>query len=342
MAALCVVAYHTPDLWSWSLPHGGLAVDLFFAISGFIIAQAYEGKLRAGLGAGEFMALRLVRLYPLYALGSVVGAGVTGLFVALGAYGWTFDLLMASAIPAVVLLPALMRTPTPAAYPLNAPAWSLGLEIAINAAYALTWRWWTTRALLVALAVSAAGLVGATLHFGELTTGATRDTLAGGVPRVCFAFVAGLLIFRLRLAIGVRAPPVLIFAAVPLLLAAPAEWGLAYQLLCALVLLPGLVLLAVQVEPAAGAGACRFLGRVSYGVYALHAPLYPLFAWKAVGLAPAAAQPMMGVAFVVGLVGLCAVIDRIYDEPVRKVLSRRLAGPPRRSSPEGGGRVRAG
>lgn len=336
MAALCVVAYHTPELWSWSLPHGGLAVDLFFAISGFIIAHAYDGRLRAGLGAGEFMALRLVRLYPLYGLGSLIGAGVTGLFVALGAYGWTWELLAWSAIPAMVMLPALTRTPTPAAYPLNAPAWSLSLEVAVNLAYALTWRWWSTRALLAALAAAAAALVVTTLSFGELTTGATRDTLLGGIPRVCFAFTAGLLIFRFRSAVRVRIPPVMIFAATPLLLAAPADWGVGYQLACALVILPTLVLLAVQVEPAAGARACRFLGRVSYGVYALHAPLYPLFAWKVVGAAPPAAQPAMGLIFVAGLIGLCAGLDRVYDQPVRKLLWTRLSQAPRRRSAEPG------
>jgi hypothetical protein len=43
-----------------------LAVDFFFALSGFVLAHAYGHRLATGMSPGRFMAIRLIRLYPLY------------------------------------------------------------------------------------------------------------------------------------------------------------------------------------------------------------------------------------------------------------------------------------
>lgn len=80
IAALLVVAHHIglasgyPEI----APLGFLVVAPFFVLSGFVIAQAYElrfanGPVGKGIGAGRFMAIRLVRLYPLIFLGLLRG-----------------------------------------------------------------------------------------------------------------------------------------------------------------------------------------------------------------------------------------------------------------------------
>lgn len=48
------------------IAHSDLFVDLFFVISGFVIAANYQGRLGAGVGVGRFMWLRFGRLYPLH------------------------------------------------------------------------------------------------------------------------------------------------------------------------------------------------------------------------------------------------------------------------------------
>src|SRR6185437_6209521 len=71
VAALAVVLYHyASDLIA---PHGYLAVDLFFAMSGFVIASAYEAKLKDGLDVRGFLGIRAKRLAPLWMLGAIVG-----------------------------------------------------------------------------------------------------------------------------------------------------------------------------------------------------------------------------------------------------------------------------
>jgi peptidoglycan/LPS O-acetylase OafA/YrhL len=42
--------YHSPGLF----PRAYLAVDFFFMLSGFVLTLAFEPKLRAGMGAGDF------------------------------------------------------------------------------------------------------------------------------------------------------------------------------------------------------------------------------------------------------------------------------------------------
>ena len=51
-----------------------LAVDFFFVLSGFVLARAYETKLRTSLSWRRFLEMRVIRLYPLFALGIIFGA----------------------------------------------------------------------------------------------------------------------------------------------------------------------------------------------------------------------------------------------------------------------------
>ena len=51
------------------LSHGYLAVDLFFALSGFVLAMNYSGKLSREFTLQaylSFLARRFARIYPLY------------------------------------------------------------------------------------------------------------------------------------------------------------------------------------------------------------------------------------------------------------------------------------
>ena len=76
VAALYVVFYHFtfegclgPHAVRRLLGHGYLAVDLFFILSGFVMALTHARDFGAGLNAGayrEFIGRRIARIYPLY------------------------------------------------------------------------------------------------------------------------------------------------------------------------------------------------------------------------------------------------------------------------------------
>src|SRR5205085_12699808 len=85
IAALAIVLRHCDGFFGADvLPGSYLAVDLFFVLSGFVIAFAYEDRLASGLSAWRFAWVRVVRLYPLYVLGIALGG-----LVAIGDGGWT-------------------------------------------------------------------------------------------------------------------------------------------------------------------------------------------------------------------------------------------------------------
>lgn len=69
IAAISVVIFHfmefvVPDYNKSFIAHAYLAVDFFFCLSGFVIAYAYDNKLK-NLGNTLFFKLRLIRLHPL-------------------------------------------------------------------------------------------------------------------------------------------------------------------------------------------------------------------------------------------------------------------------------------
>ena len=75
IAALAVLAFHCGCYLDapWMFGHGALAVDIFFVMSGVVVARAYGARLNAGWSPTAFASARMRRLYPLYLLGTLVG-----------------------------------------------------------------------------------------------------------------------------------------------------------------------------------------------------------------------------------------------------------------------------
>jgi peptidoglycan/LPS O-acetylase OafA/YrhL len=66
-----------------------------------------------------------------------------------------------------------------------------------------------------------------------------------------------------------------------------------------------------------------FLGLVSYAVYVLHAPLGALTGTALAAIGRPAQGPLVAAGFMLAAVLVSAVVDRLYDTPVRRWLSRR-------------------
>jgi peptidoglycan/LPS O-acetylase OafA/YrhL len=69
---------------------------------------------------------------------------------------------------------------------------------------------------------------------------------------------------------------------------------------------------------------CGEIGRSSYAVYVLHVPLFFVLRDSAAhfGYDLSHTAPWGGLVYTVALVGLCLLLDRCYDEPVRRALTR--------------------
>src|ERR1700692_1948753 len=75
LAAILVLVRHTGNFWHFGFYRSYLAVDLFFILSGFVIAYAYDEKLREGaISFTQFLKIRLIRLYPVFLMSLVMCA----------------------------------------------------------------------------------------------------------------------------------------------------------------------------------------------------------------------------------------------------------------------------
>ncbi len=328
VAALFVAMRHTAFFHSLGIPGGYLAVDLFFVLSGFVIAHAYEARLERGLSTARFLMLRYLRLWPVYALGAALGLGAA-LLPGVGPRLSPAEAAHTAPL-ALLMLPGPMIRPM--LYPANSVAWSLGLELLANGLFGLFWRplrkaW----ALGLIMAVWAAGLIAAVAWFGKLDIGFQWRDAIGGLPRVLFSFTAGLAVHRLWRAgrFSLRLPAWLWVAPLPILLWAPQDM-IVYPLICAVVVFPALVLAAAS-APQPGPRATRLfaaLGAASYPLYALHKPAGEI-AGVILHAAPAAvrhAPLLVGVPYLAVLVLACIALERWLDRPARGALARAANG----------------
>jgi len=325
VAALAVVLYHVPGPLHAFAGGGYLAVDLFFLMSGFVIASAYEARLGDGWRVSEFLIVRLKRLWPLYALGVVLGVAC---FLGIrwlrpdAAFAFPPMPVAAAALLSLIFVPQIAPYGGPA-FPFNSASWSLSVEIVGNVVYALIARSLGMRMLMLLCAIGLAGLAVLWLRAGDLDVGVSPGSIAGGYVRFLFSFPLGILMYRLHAAgrLPKLSPP----AWLPLALAAFAFVGWhGADLFIAAVLFPAILMMSLSnpVSPRVGS-VFAWAGAVSYPLYILHPPLIELMRFLPRGLGD-------GV-FVLGIIALAALAQRWFDRPLQNVLHRLVQGVARAS-----------
>lgn len=315
-----------------SFPESFLAVDLFFLLSGFVIAYAYDGRLARPSFVGQFLGIRLIRLYPLYLLGIAVGACYRRGSVLGHTEGWTAGRLGAAVLAGVLLWPSTPLT-SASSSDLDGPTWTLLPEIIANMIYALCFRWMTRWVLTLVVAAGALGLVACRFWYGTIDAGWELSQWPVMASRLAFSFFGGVLLFRL-LGDRRRTRPWVAWLCVLGVGAAlsstlPEGTRAVGELACVLAGFPLVVWVACQNEPGRfGAHLFRLLGLVSYAVYVLHQPASTLFAKlieHGAHMPPErVATPALAL-FISGLVVAAWLVDKYYDTPVRRWLGMRWA-----------------
>ncbi len=366
VAALLVVAYHLFETYAASpdthiINHGYLAVDFFFALSGYVIGYAYDDRWNR-MSVGGFFKRRLVRLHPLIVLGTIIGL-------------CTFYLGGSPAFPQVdetsvgllllVAVLGMLMIPCPRFLdirgwqdfaPLNGAAWSLVWEYFANILYALFIRHFRTWMLALFVALSACLSLALAFNidlFGLLavrTAGApfsvnggfgfAPDQLMIGCTRLLYPFFAGLLLSRLNIRFRLRSGFWWCALIVAAALAMPhvgsgATWreGL-YNAAVVLVVFPLVVAMGAGSEVSGRtAGVCRWLGRISYPLYITHQPwLYVQMAWaKSHADLPLSTHIAVAVGLYVGALLIAQAALTLYDEPLREWLKRHWLMKPAKS-----------
>ena len=337
IAAIVIVAYHLKDVFSPSLfPHGYLAVDFFFMLSGFVLTYAYQERLDQGLSTLKFLKTRFARLYPLYGLG-------------LGIY-LTFRLIQnvvhsgTNYLPASVLVPicvsSLLLVPAPFHYaglfpfsfPLNPPAWSLFDEIVVNGLHAFFGRKRSMQSLGMVAAVACAVLSVSTYRHGSMDFGVSQSELLEGIGRTIFSYTTGILLFRVwrgggwKIEVNPLLPAILLIAVfIPRI---PLSWRGAYDVVVVVLVMPIILLTGANAKlPVALTSIFESLGLASYAVYMLHFPVFAFFSQIWTHIVSRGAElfaPWSGLLYLAILVMLSLFIDRTYDRTARAFLRRLL------------------
>lgn len=329
VAAIAVAFRHIPDnavaLWT---PESYLAVDLFFMLSGFVLAHAYADRLARGMGFVDFAAVRLIRLYPLYLIASLITLALV-LVPALPGHFHPPIPSLRTIVLAVLFVPTIAPHEKIGLFPLVGPAWSLFFEFAVNLVFALVATRLDPRRLALIVAGGAALLIVAVAHFGAIDIGWSQDNAWGGFGRVGFGFFAGVAVYRLWQADTLpwlRLPAWAAAAVVVAVFAGATRHPAVSDTLIVVLVMPPLILASARGEPGRWlARPFALLGAASYAIYVLTNPvdqwLETLLPWTQVNRY-AGFGTTGAVALVAAITGLALALDRWVDRPVRGALGR--------------------
>ena len=333
VAAILVLVRHTGNFWHFGFYRSYLAVDLFFILSGFVIAYAYDEKLRDGkISIAQFVKIRLIRLYPVFLMSVLMCAVAVAAAMMFDPPG------TAPAIPeiATVIVLTAMYLPSRLSgssdlFPLNGIYWSLFFELLVNVLYAAVRTWLTTAVL--AVAASSFGLMVALIAYGygTLNVGFTWGIgpVFSGFARAAFGIFLGLLLFRLRARFigrfGGLVSPWFAFFLVCALLASPSadRFDALVDWLAVALFFPLSILFASPSSSTRFEGLLLALGSASYPIYVFHRPVAALVT-RAAGTVVSRYAPLTGVLLVVLLVLFSVWLERRIDLPVRRRLTERF------------------
>lgn len=314
LAALAVFQLHVFAIFQIpaGTPNAPFAVDFFFCLSGFVVAHAYDRKLRERrMSFGEFAVRRIERLHPMIVLGVALGAVVA--VIKYSQLDRDLSQLPLLVVMAALIIPLIWADTI---FPLNFPMWSLFFEYLASAVYGLERGRLNTKALTAATAalfVLFGVLKVVESKFGD---GAGPLRLALGTARVLYPFAMGALICRSG--IWRKAPqisPWILGLALLAMLLAPID-HIAYSGLLVAVVFPVFVVLGANVPAHPTDGLWLFLGRLSYPLYIVHAPILELVH----RLSGHQAAALLGVA---ASIAISWIALRYYDEPLRAWLAAR-------------------
>ena len=320
VAALLVAFYHldrtTPPILGGVVSHFYLGVDLFFVLSGFVMALTYRDRFTGhplGRALLAFLAARIARIYPLYVATTLAMAGLLALGAAAPLEG------------SAGLLPNMLMIQTWGnGWSINPPSWSISTEWAAYLAFPALLAV-THRARIVAYV---AGGAAALTLMAIAAPWPTPPPMVGPldlyrpddlrpVARCLAEFSLGLLAHRAwlvpeiaRIATARWTAPVVGGVLIVLLAVPPAD-------LLIVALLPILVV-SLTAETSAPARLLASplphqLGVLSYAIYLLHYMLLPVRAW----LDAWTTLPAMVITYG-GLIALAGVAHRLIERPARR------------------------
>jgi peptidoglycan/LPS O-acetylase OafA/YrhL len=310
----------TPGL----VERGYLGVDLFFVLSGFVLAHVYGPQVESGrFHYGAFIWARLARIYPLHlvTLAAMLLIWVAGTAVGASFYPPAFDL---SQIPHHILMIHAWGVIGSDGW--NFPSWSISAEWFAYLAFPLLFgavaflRRWPLVALILSMALFVVLYLATARQGVELTS----MTWQGGIVRIVPSFLAGVALWQVGRTGTMSHIVALAGAAVSVLwVVVTTEFRLP-----TLVTWPGLLGLVYFLAGTASGSRPLFatplwvwLGEISFAVYMVHLPIDIAFyqvVERVLGGAPTGVLALaLGLVAMVLCIVAAAISHRWFETPVR-------------------------
>ena len=276
-----------------------------------------------------FCKRRLIRFYPTFLIGILLGLPVAIAGAVVGSMGatihWDINALVAS-LPNLLMLPSLWIDSTRGIlYPLNPPLWTVAYEYVLSVIFALiVVKFNFSRRLIVVLtAVMSIPLLTLLLHNGSsILIGYNWSQVLIGFCRLSLGFLIGILVYKtrkLKFYISSLGSVSLLFILFCVLAFLPA--GNLYSFVCILAIFPLLVWRAAFVNPSGHIfnSAFSFLGLISYPLYAIHKPVYQMIYGFLAKFNPAFVESY---SFAIGIsvLALCIIISYLIASRVDKAV----------------------
>lgn len=352
VAALVVVFFHLIECYPAEFSrmyfsHGYLAVDFFFALSGFVIGYAYDDRWNK-MSLKGFFKRRIVRLHPMVVFGAMVGlclfyyTGGMELFGKVDGAAWWMVLLQTILMILMIPLPSSMDIRGWGELTsLNGPVWTLMFEYVANIFYALVLRHLSKIVLGILVVLSAVLTADVTLHldmFGLLKSEWNSYSVMGGFVfdaehvyigyvRLLYPFLIGLFLFRMGKTIhvsrgfGFTSLMILVMLCVPVLGGEDKIIDGIYQLCCILFVFPLILMIGAgsNIKGKKTTKVCKFLGDISFPLYITHYPLiYMHTSWAhRYPDAPLGTHLMVGISTLLIALFIAWAAFKLYDEPMR-------------------------
>lgn len=353
---------YIPFFGTQHINHGYLAVDFFFVLSGFVIGYAYDDRWDR-MSTWSFFKRRLIRLHPMVVAGTLFGAclfffGESDYFSLIGGTEpWKFFLCI---VLGLLMIPAgtgLDIRGWGETNSLNGPNWSLTFEYIGNILYAFVLRRLPT--VVLGMLCGASAFLTMNLALGWDVFGffaqpkydviggwsITPDQMYVGFSRLLYPFLCGLLISRLLpkfitkenpsgSPLGIRGGFWWASLLLVVLFAVPQIGGKScvadglYQVFAIVVMFPVIVLIGAgsKTTDKRSAKWCETLGNLSYPLYITHFPLmYMQMAWVSSHKdSPVWHHVVLNLGILLVAIGIAWAFLKLYDEPVRAWLKKKL------------------
>ena len=333
-AALLVLTRHTQDFWNIYFFRSYLAVDLFFILSGFVIAFAYDEKIKNGLiSLKKFALIRIVRLYPVFLLSLELSIiySLSKLFFNHDVNQTTLLNLLQMALLTTLFLPS-QQVGVDLLFPLNGPFWSLAFELLANFLYAAFQKFLNDKTIVMVV-ITLGLVIGYISHdHRSLDIGFTWGVLSilAGFARSLFGIFVGLYLYKNRIAIEKQISPIsniewIALLGIIVILMSPSigrfDWVIDF--LTVTLFFPFFVICASFGKSTKFNKVFLILGSASYPIYLLHVPISGLINLYFNSYIKYSA-PFSGIIFTFFLIFLSLMIEKYYDIPFRKWLSIKL------------------